>query len=595
MSIVVKAQIKDAIFEVIGVSEVALETPENADFGDYSTNVAMQLFSDIKSGKAESGVPEKYLHAKSPRELAEMIVFSLKGDKELKKLVDRVEIAGPGFINFFLTRFNLVNELEKVLGKGRVYGTSAVLKGKRVMVEFGQPNTHKLPHIGHLFSYIYGESIARLLKSQSAEVFRANYQGDVGPHVAKCLWAYLEEKPDVPDSLIGKATLLQEMYVIGSTAYGADENSKKEIDEINRKIYAFDESIQPIWEETRQWSIDYYKQFEERLGIAYDRYFYESEVFKEGLNIVQGNVGKVFKESEGAVIFEGSKYGLHDRVFVTSQGTPTYEAKDMYLQTLKMKEWPCDLLIITTAHEQNEYFNVIFKALELLNPDFKNKLVHIGFGMVNLKEGKMSSRTGQIVGGVELVNTVIDAIASMLADKKDLKVDMASAISEIVGMGATKYSFLKNNPLQDTKFDINESISKEGNSGPYLQYTYARTQSVLRKANTFKGGSLQNKLKTEDGKLKTENFNADEFGIMRTLIHYPEVVQEAAEKYAPNVVCTYLYDLAQKYNTFYNSNRILNPEEGEEIKKFRLVLTLAVGQVLKNGLDLLGVEAPEKM
>ena len=470
-----------------------------------------------------------------------------------------------------------MENLFEVNKKGSEYGKNDTERQGKVMFEYGQPNTHKLPHIGHLFSYVYGESMARLLTAAGWEVRRANYQGDVGLHVAKCLWALQKEEVEIPDSLAGKAALLQKMYQEGSAAYEEDEAAKKEIQGINKKIYEKDESTKKLWEETRGWSVEYYKKFEERLGINFDRYYYESEVYEDGKKKVLENTPGVFKESEGAIIFEGSKHGLHDRVFVTGEGNPTYEAKDFYLEELKFEEWPMDLLVITTAHEQNEYFKVVFKALEEVHPEMKGKLKHIGFGMVNLKTGKMSSRTGQIVGGIELVDEVVERVAKITEESEVLKGSEKEDVSEMVGLGAVKYSFLKNNPLQDVKFDIEESIAAEGNSGPYIQYTVARCKSVLEKSEE------------KDGEAK--DLNEEELAILRTLAKYQETVLASAEGYSPNTLATYLYDLAQKYNTFYNKHKIV----GGESEGFKVNLTNATAQVLTNGLTLLGIQVPERM
>jgi len=281
---------------------------------------------------------------------------------------------------------------------------------------------------------------------------------------------------------------------------------------------------------------------------------------------------------------------LHDRVFLTNYGTPTYEAKDMYLQTLKYKQWPFDLLVITTAHEQNEYFKVIYKALEELNPEFKGKLMHIGFGMVKLKSGKISSRTGDIVGAVNLVDEIVEKISKIVEKREELNDDEKFSIAETVGIGAVKYSFLKTNHLQDITFDINESISEEGNSGPYIQYTYARVQSVLRKANdTFKGENLQ-------GGYSNLELYSEELSLLRTFIHFTGVIENAAKYYSPNLLCNYLFDLAQKFNLFYNMHGILKQRtKNKGQSDFRLALTSATGQILKNGLKLLGIQAPERM
>ncbi|OGM59835.1 arginine--tRNA ligase [Candidatus Woesebacteria bacterium RIFCSPLOWO2_01_FULL_39_10b] len=582
----VKDEIAQVIQRATGEENIHLQIPEIDEYGDYSTNLALQLFSKPQKGKVSK--------FKNPRELAEEIVKKLSKDKKLLKIVSKIEVAGPGFINFWLATFVLITELKEVFSKGDDYGKSDILKGKRIMVEYGQPNTHKLPHIGHLFSYIYGESLVRLLQASGAQVFRANYQGDVGPHVAKCLWALLKEKSDVPADLSEKTDLLQKMYQLGSNAYEKDPKAKIEIDQLNVRIYSEDKSLLDVWRKTRKWSLDYYKGFEKRLGIKYDRAFFESEVHKKGKRVIEENIGTIFKQSRGAVIFEGGKYGLHDRVFLTRLATPTYEAKDIYLQKLKMKMWPFDLQIITTANEQNEYFKVIFKALELLDPIFEGKLKHIGFGMVQLKSGKISSRKGRIIGAVELIDVTIDEIKKIVVQRADLDGREKERVAEVVGVGAVKYSFLKTNPLKDIKFEFQESISREGNSGPYLQYTYARTRSVLRKFEN----SVSSTSKIQNFNVK--HLNSEEMSLLRSFPRFSDVVSDAQDNYSPNILCNYLYDLAQKFNTFYNAHRILDDKskKEDEFKKrrdFRLALTVSTGQILKNGLNLLGIQAPEKM
>lgn len=562
----VKEEIIAALKRVVGGKDIHLEIPQKEEFGDYSTNIAMVAFEGSKY--------------KNPREYAESIISLLMVDTKLGKVIEKMEVANPGFINFWLSKDALINNLIEIDSQKENYGRSKVGKDK-IIFEFGQPNTHKLPHIGHLFSYIYGNSTSRILEAVGYEVKRANYQGDIGLHVAKCLWAYQKKNPVAPEGLEDKVKLLQECYQEGSLAYEKDEKAKKEIDGVNRAIYSQDSKISPLWLETRSWSVRYYKEFETRLGVSFDRSYFESEVYKDALEIVKANSPETFHQSQGAVIFPGSEYGLHDRVFVNSAGDPTYEAKDLALAHLKMKEYPADRLIVTTASEQNEYFKVLIKALETINPSFKGKFMHIGFGMVDLKEGKMSSRTGEFIGAIELVDMVVGEIKEILKARKDISDEEKESIAEMVGIGAVKYSFLKNNPLQNIKFDLKESISTEGNSGPYLQYTYARCQSVLAKAGKGK------KFKAEASKL----VDPEELSLLRSFVYFPEVLVKAAKDYTPNTICEYLHGLAQKYNAFYNKDKIIASDN----ESFRLEITRACAQILTNGLDLLGITSPERM
>jgi arginyl-tRNA synthetase len=528
-------QLQEIVGRAAGVApdQVHLEHPDppagGGDHGDYSTNIALVL--------------------KGGRKLADEIAGKIKAN-----FINNVDVAGPGFINIELNHNYLIQALETA-------GELPKKSGKKIMLEYGQPNTHKLPHIGHLFSYIYGESLSRILEADGNEVYRANYQGDVGLHVAKCLWSFKKNNPQVPDELADKVALLQKMYQEGSRAYEADEPSKQEIMELNKKIYAQDPEIVDLWSQTRGWSVEYYKQFEKRIGATYDKHYFESEVAEIGKQTVLDNVGSVFVESQGAVVFEGP----HTRVFVTSEGNPTYEAKDLALELRKMQDWPADKLIITTASEQNEYFKVVFAALERLDPSLAGKLEHIGFGMINLKSGKMGSRTGNIIGGIELVDAVVSEVAKL----------GEASVAEQVGLGAVKYAFLKKAPTQDMVFDIESSIATEGNSGPYIQYTYARAQSVLRKS-------------TPSSEIKDYKPNTEELALLRWIYRYPEAVAESAGRYAPNLLTNYLFELAHRFNTFYNKHTIVGSDN-------RIKLTQAVGKTLNAGLNLLGIEALERM
>lgn len=602
-------EILKSILADLGISDIEpqIERPADMSHGDYSTNIALVAFKKYQVSSIKN---QEY---KTPLELAEEIVRRfMKQDSRFKK----VEVAAPGFINFWISKEELFKNLQSYssneVRSSHDARTVSRLQDKKIMIEYGDANTHKLPHIGHLFSYIYGESIVRLLAEAGANVRRVSYQGDVGLHVAKCLWAFQKEQPEEPESVDEKVLLLQKMYQIGSAAASDSKEINEEIKQLNKKIYEKDSEVYSLYLKTRQWSIEYYQKFEKRLDIAYERHYFESEVYESGKQIVESNIDKLFTRSEGAIVFKGSDHGLHDRVFVTQYGTPTYEAKDMYLQQLKMNEWPMDLLIITTASEQNGYFDVVFKALEELDEKYKGKLLHLGFGMVNLKSGKMSSRTGEIIGAEDLIEMTVKRVREVIADREDLSEEGMDRISEMVGLGAIKYSFLKSNYAQNIQFDLEESISLDGNSGPYLQYTYARTQSVLRKAQES----------SSKYKVLSIKYEPEEEILLRMLYFFGETVIEAAEKYSPNIVANYLYNLASAFNLFYQKHQILTPviptsslviaskakqshdrlnqrsltnASVDDVRNFRLALTKTVSDTIKKGLNLLGIEAPERM
>jgi len=532
-----------------------LEHPANETHGDYSTSVPLKYASRLH---------------KSPMKIAE----DIKENFPKNFLVEAIEIVKPGFVNFWISKPALLEELVRIAENKDTYGKPQV-SNKKIMLEFGQPNTHKTPHIGHLFSYIFGESLARILEWEGNQIFRANYQGDIGLHVAKCLYSVKKkiEEGRRLDDLKKKVDFLQTCYQEGSYQYEHNETAQKEIDALNMDIYSHKGIAGEIWDETRSWSVEFYRLFEKKLGIRYDRHYYESQTSAPGKGIVEKHVGTVFVKSEGAIIFKGEPYGLHTRVFINKYGNPTYEAKDVGLISMKKKDYPLDLSLVTTANEQNEYWKVIIKASELVFPELKGKLKHLGFGMIQLTTGKMASRTGKIIDAFSLVDTVTDEIIRLY------KGDRESA--EKISLAAIKYSFLRSEPLKNIVFDLKMSIAKDGDSGPYLLYTYVRTKSILSKNPTLPS-------------LQTVSIDiSGEMGILRKLYRFPEVVENAAKSYSPHLLAGYLYDLAREFNLFYQKCPVLKAT-GEK-RTVRIFLTNAVSLILKSGLNLLGIETVDKM
>ena len=472
---------------------------------------------------------------------------------------------------------------------------------KTYMVEFAHPNTHKAFHIGHLRNITTGECAVRLLESQGNRVIRANYQGDVGMHIAKALYALLNVSSFNQE--VGKVTgiknrveFLGKAYAAGSKAFEESDDVKKIIGDINIKIYARDPSIYSIYRETRQWSLDYFDSIYKRVYTHYDRFYFESEVYESGKKYVLAALKKgIFEESDGAIIFPGEKFGLHNRVFITSDGNTTYEGKDIALARLQFDEYHPDLIIHCVGPEQVSYFQVLFKALEQVFPDTKGKEFHLVYGWVKLKHGKMSSRLGNVVLGEWLIDEVKKAINKILDQSisKDTKLDH-DLISETIAIGAIKYSFLKVSTPSEIAFDLEESINTNGDSGPYLQYAYARCKSVLRKAQISSKQKAASSKENDNSflptnyQLPTTNFNPEERAVARFIAHFPDVVTDAATRFAPNVICTYLFQLAQAFNLFYAKHTIVGND-------LRLALTAATAQILKNGLYLLGIQTLERM
>ncbi len=537
-------------------TEVVLEHPSDLAHGDFSTNAALVYAKEA---------------GEDPRALAQRIVEALPtGD-----LFERVLVAGPGFINMHLARTFLRDTVRDALRAGDRWGTHEARAGQKVMVEYTQPNPFKPFHIGHLMSNSIGESLSRLYEFSGAEVRRANYQGDVGLHVAKCLWG-LKKKSGDPHSVsdLGRA------YVEGNAAYEDDPEARREIVEFNKKVYARDPEILDAYRIGREVSLERFEELYHMLGTSFDHYFFESEAERPGRMLVkEGLADGVFTESEGAVVFRGEEQGLHTRVFLTRDGLPTYEAKELGLAQLKAEKWDFDRSITVTAVEQVEYFKVIRAALARLRPEIASKIVHVPHGMMVLTSGKMSSRKGNVVTGEEMLENMCVLAREKVAER-DIPTEEKEEIARVVAVAAIKYGVLKQKAGKNITFDPSAALSFDGDSGPYLQYAHTRAVSVLAKAHAA-------------GVSPSTALAPREVTTLERLLHrFPEVVLRASMEHEPHHVTTYLVDLAAAWNSWYGAERIL---DGSPVAPYKLALADAFRLTMRNGMHLLGMEAPERM
>lgn len=552
---IVQKEITDAVqnaCRTLGLPECAFTVGWGGEGkGDYVCNIAFLLAKET---------------GKSVREHAEGIVAELSKTKI--QGIERIEVAGAGFINFFLTPDIFYRALTEAFTNPD-YGKSSAYTGKKVIIEYTDPNPFKLFHIGHLMSNTIGESLSRLVEWGGADVKRANYQGDVGLHVAKAIWG-IQHNGAVADSVpaLGKA------YATGATAYESDEQAKKEIQEINKKVYGrSDPEINTLYDTGRKISLEYFETIYTLLGTHFDYYFFESETGEFGKQIVRKHTGGVFEESDGAVIYRGEKKGLHTRVFLNKEGLPTYEAKELGLAQIKYDRYPYDLSVVVTGNEISEYFKVLIAAMGEIFPELAAKQKHIPHGMLRLPSGKMSSRTGDVLTAEWLIDEVREKIRTRIATAEEKKEIVESL--DPVSVAALKYSILKQGVGRDIIFDIDKSISFTGDSGPYLQYTHARAASVLSQSTV--SASVNNP--EVPGTLE------------RLIFHFPEEVGRAVTELAPQRLVSYANELAGAFNTYYAGNRIV----GSETEAYRVALTTATRRVLARTLTLLGMSAPDRM
>ncbi|MCI0597624.1 arginine--tRNA ligase [Candidatus Parcubacteria bacterium] len=537
---------KDALLKAgAGDVDFVVEWPADLAHGDFAVNAALAAAKHL---------------AKNPRELASELAPLIK--EALGKDASRVEVAGPGFINITLSK-DAVREGVATASEEDMWGGGDANTGKRIMVEYTQPNPFKEMHIGHLMSNIIGESVSRLIEFSGATVSRANYQGDVGPHVARAIWGLIEAGSTEPAT----AAELGKAYAHGSRAYEESEKAKAEIDALNLAIYkGEDRELMELWRKGRAISLEAFEVIYKKLGTKFDYYFFESEVAESGTELVKKHTPQVFTESDGAVIYEGEKKGLHTLVFITSRGTPTYEAKELGLAFLKEERWPSDLSLICTSVEQIGHFKVVKAALEDVAPALGAKTLHIPNGFLRLTSGKMSSRTGNVITGESLITDVIEEASKKNDDP---------LIAEQVALAAIKYMILRAAPGGDIIFDPEKSLSLDGDSGPYLQYAYVRAKKIVSYESEGAGTEVPD----------------EPYVIERILIRFPEVVLRAERERAPHYVTQYLTELASAWNSFYASEQVLgSPEEA-----YKQRVAKAFMNTMKNGLWLLGIPVPEKM
>lgn len=539
----IEQKIKNLISQALanlGIPEMefSLEHPADVKMGDYSTNVAMVLAKNAKS---------------NPRELAGKIVEEI--NKNLPEEIQKVESAGPGFINFYLSPVFFSQSTNNIIAE-KNFGETIYLKNKKFFIEHTQPNPFKEFHVGHLMNNTIGEAIVRIVRANGGQVNAVSYHGDKGLHVAKALWGYM------------KSGDWGTSYAYGNKAFDDDENAKKEIIDINKKVYdGSDAKINEIYQQGTEKSFAMFELMYDRLGSKFDGHFLESDAGEIGKKIVSDNVGKVFDQGDGgAIVFKGEKYGLHTRVFLNGEGLPTYEAKEVGLAKIKRDKYKYDQSITITGNEQNDFFKVTEVAIGKVFPELEGKLKHFSHGMLRLPTGKMSSRTGDVITAESLIE--------MLKDK--VKGD------ERVAIGAIKYMILRQSVGGDIIFDIDKSVSTEGDSGVYLQYSYARAHSILEKAKEEK---IKPDASILAGWATTE--------VEKLLYRFPEVVLRAGEEFAPHYIVNYLTELARAYNSFYGNNLIV--KAGDDTSPYKVALSEAFATVMKNGLTILGIQAPERM
>lgn len=550
-----QAAIREALEEAVKNlfnQEVAVEISRpDPQFGDLATNTALIVAKRV---------------GQKPQEVAHKLADVL----EQVDGVQEVSVAGPGFINLFLSDEAL---MESITQAPNLNGSPA--RGLVYVVETNNPNPFKDLHIGHAYNCIVADTIANLLDQAGAQVHRVGYHGDVGLHVGKSMWAIMKNIANDPGKLddikpAERPKFMSDCYQQGAAAYEDDASAKTEIEELAKQSFNPSGDYKSVYETCKTWSFDYIDATLDRLGSKpVEKHYLESAANAMGEQTVRAHIGDVFSESNGAVVFAGEAYGLHTRVFIASRGTTLYEARDLGLMQLKQADFHPAKSLIVTGNEQKEYFKVVFKAAELALPELAGVTANISTGTVKLSTGKMSSRTGQVLN--------IEWLFEEL--KKALVARGGSAADEATLVGALRYQMLKTSIGSDLIFDVEKALSLDGNSGPYLQYAHARAASIVKKAGQA------------SGYVGDETLDAAERPLAVKLGQFEEVLAKACGDLTPHTICNYLYELAKDFNRFYEACRIV----GDERQAVRLWLVERYQATLAYGLSVLGIPAPDQL
>ena len=558
---------------------------------EFEGNITLVVFSFAKQAR------------KAPQVIASEIGewFMANGNGLISKYN-----AVQGFLNLCISDSFWVEQLEQI-DQDADYGRQAD-RNQLMMVEYSSPNTNKPLHLGHVRNNLLGYSIAQIQEANGWKVVKTNIVNDRGIHICKSMLAWLKYgNGETPESSGKKGDhLIGDYYVRFDKEYkkqiselmsqGKDEESAKkeaplilEAQEMLRKWEANDPEIRALWAKMNEWVYAGFDETYRRMGVSFDKIYYESNTYLEGKSEVEKGLanGQFYRREDGSVWADLTKDGLDEKLLLRSDGTSVYMTQDIGTAKLRFQDYPIDKMVYVVGNEQEYHFKVLSILLDRLGFPFGKELVHFSYGMVELPNGKMKSREGTVVDADDLMDKMVEDAKEISKDKvntlQGVTEEEANEIARKVGMGALKYFILKVDPRKNMLFNPEESIDFNGNTGPFIQYTFARIQSVLRKAESSPASSVSIKQLEEK-----------ELTLIQRLCEYPVVVRTAGDNFSPAVICNYAYDLACEFNSFYHDLSILN-EKDEQKRALRLLLAKNVAKVLRSAMGLLGIEMPERM
>ena len=589
----VVAGVKELYGQDIAAESVQLQETR----AEFEGNVTLVVFPYVKMSRKR---PED-----TAQELGEYLV------REVPDVVARFNVV-KGFLNLVIAPAQWIGLLEEINSQERFGFVTPTEKSPLVMIEYSSPNTNKPLHLGHVRNNLLGWALANVMEANGNRVVKTNIVNDRGIHICKSMLAWLRwgngETPETSgkkgDHLIGDYYVAFDKHyreeVKELVAQGMDEEQAKQeaplIKEAHEMLVKWEQNdpeVRALWRKMNEWVYAGFDETYKALGVSFDKIYYESETYLEGKEKVEEGLEKGFfyRREDGSVWADLTKEGLDEKLLLRSDGTSVYMTQDIGTAKLRFQDFPIDKMIYVVGNEQNYHFQVLSILLDKLGFKWGKDLVHFSYGMVELPNGKMKSREGTVVDADDLIQTMIEDASQMSADKvnklEDITEEEAKEIARIVGMGALKYFILKVDARKNMLFNPEESIDFNGNTGPFIQYTYARIRSILRKAKA-QGIDVPAQLP------KTAELSDKEISLIQHLNDFAQSVRQAGSDYNPSCIANYCYDLVKEYNQFYHDFSVLK-EEDKDKQLVRLALSEAVSKVVRNGLGLLGIEVPERM
>ena len=597
---ILKQQVKAAVKALYGIDADDKQIQLQKTRPEFEGNITLVVFPFVK------------LARKAPAQVAEEIGKAMTDSAIVGEPVIEKFNAVQGFLNMSIAPSFWIEQLEAIAADAN-YGEQPD-RNQLMMVEYSSPNTNKPLHLGHVRNNLLGSSIARIQEANGWKVVKTNIVNDRGIHICKSMLAWLKfGNGETPESSGKKGDhLIGDYYVRFDKEYrkqiaelmagGMSEDDAKREAPLMKEAQAMllkweqgDKEVRELWEKMNSWVYAGFDETYKMMGVSFDKIYYESNTYLEGKKEVERGLqeGLFYRREDGSVWADLTGDGLDEKLLLRSDGTSVYMTQDIGTAKLRYQDYPIDKMVYVVGNEQEYHFKVLSLLLDKLGFPFGKELVHFSYGMVELPNGKMKSREGTVVDADDLMEQMIKDAKEISKDKVNTLPDITEAeaneIARKVGLGALKYFILKVDPRKNMLFNPEESIDFNGNTGPFIQYTYARIQSVLRKGRPTPNPSLIGR-----GVNSPDTLNDKEVALIQRLTDYPATVKQAGEEFSPAVLCNYAYALAQEFNSFYHDYSILN-EANEQKKNLRLLLSAEVAKVLKHAMALLGIEMPARM